>query len=389
MPADIAFEDRIGFPPDLQIGDIETIRRVHRYAIVWPSVHKDSGDTYWWLNHDLQIIGVPPNVDDITAELPPAAWIEGLCAKPGPPDLGSLDGSVDVKDCLTTGDPSPRVAQRLAEAIRDCNTGDATSRHDTTRDHVLALLRFGKDGETGVYNALLGLRALFVAAVTRDGSRTHDEATREFDRYITNKRAARLLAEPSPGAWGKSINTAPPAFTAQKKRWRNSECRQHCGRRIRSGRDPSRTGTHRIPALKAVRRPIAFFRGRDRLALLGRQTVRLRPWQRRRGPGSPRHTAHLVDEALRDKELTADIRKCESDPGIRGVLSIASALSEFASTTDDVDADPWLLNATNGTADLRTMELRPPHNPSDRITKSHPQRLSLGTGRCRMGSLRR
>ncbi|MCV7175112.1 bifunctional DNA primase/polymerase, partial [Mycolicibacterium sphagni] len=211
VPADIPFEDRISFP-ELQLGDIEIIKRVHRYSIVWPSVHPDSGDTYWWLNHDRQIIGVPA-VDDITTDLP-QTWIDGIKAKPGP-DLGSLDGNVDVNMCLTTGDPSPRVAAKLGEAIRDCNVGDATSRHDTIRDHVLTLLRFGKDGDTGVYNALLALRALFVAAVTRDGSRTIEEANREFARFLTNKRTSQLLGIPSHNDWVRNIDFDAQAIAAE------------------------------------------------------------------------------------------------------------------------------------------------------------------------------
>lgn len=69
-----------------------------------------------------------------------------------------------------------------------------------------------------------------------------------------------------------------------------------------------------------------------------------------------------------NKVLGMDARRCESDAGIRGVLGIAAALPGFAATVRDLDADPYLLNAANGTVDLRSMELRP-HRPADRITK--------------------
>jgi putative DNA primase/helicase len=77
---------------------------------------------------------------------------------------------------------------------------------------------------------------------------------------------------------------------------------------------------------------------------------------------------HALAESLGDKELHTDVRRCESGPGVTGVLTIASALNEFAVTVDDLDADPWLLNCANGTLDLRTMALSD-HNPADRITK--------------------
>lgn len=77
--------------------------------------------------------------------------------------------------------------------------------------------------------------------------------------------------------------------------------------------------------------------------------------------------AALAD-SLDDAELRADVRKCETASGIEGVLSIASALPALRAGTDDLDADPYLLNVANGTLDLRTRALRP-HDPADRITR--------------------
>jgi putative DNA primase/helicase len=77
---------------------------------------------------------------------------------------------------------------------------------------------------------------------------------------------------------------------------------------------------------------------------------------------------HALTDSLGDKDLTRDIRKCESASGVNGTLTIASNLPEFAARVDDLDADPYLLNVANGTLDLRTLELRA-HHPADRITK--------------------
>ena len=73
-------------------------------------------------------------------------------------------------------------------------------------------------------------------------------------------------------------------------------------------------------------------------------------------------------DSIGKKELQRDIRKCESDSGVNGVLGIAAALKPFAATVRDLDADPYLLNTANGTLDLRTMKQHP-HDPADRITK--------------------
>ncbi|WP_374969929.1 phage/plasmid primase, P4 family [Terrabacter sp. BE26] len=78
--------------------------------------------------------------------------------------------------------------------------------------------------------------------------------------------------------------------------------------------------------------------------------------------------SEALAESVGDKQLRADVARCESDAGIGGVLGIASALVEFAATVRDLDADPYLLNVANGTLDLRSRQLRP-HDPRDRLTK--------------------
>ena len=71
-------------------------------------------------------------------------------------------------------------------------------------------------------------------------------------------------------------------------------------------------------------------------------------------------------EAMRDRNLEADVRASMTATGTTGVLSLASTHGRLFAV--DTDADPWLLNVRNGTLDLHTLELRP-HDPSDRLTK--------------------
>jgi putative DNA primase/helicase len=61
-------------------------------------------------------------------------------------------------------------------------------------------------------------------------------------------------------------------------------------------------------------------------------------------------------------------RRAESAASVRGALTLASTESSVVATPDDLDADPFLLNCTNGTLDLRTGDLHP-HNPGDLLTK--------------------
>jgi putative DNA primase/helicase len=74
-----------------------------------------------------------------------------------------------------------------------------------------------------------------------------------------------------------------------------------------------------------------------------------------------------LDRDDRD-HLIADVRRCESAAGVRGVLDLAAALPAFAAAIGDLDADPYLLNTLTGTIDLQTGVLRSP-SPADRITK--------------------
>lgn len=71
-------------------------------------------------------------------------------------------------------------------------------------------------------------------------------------------------------------------------------------------------------------------------------------------------------EAMTDKDLAVDVRSAMSASGSTGVIDLASRSTELFTAV--VDQDPYLLNCTNGTLDLHTLELRP-HNPADRITK--------------------
>ena len=112
----------------------------------------------------------------------------------GADDVG--DESYDVALAVTDGMPSDKVARKFNEAIAEAQ---GQNRHDDTCRNVLALLRYGKNGEPGVKVALIALQAMFIKAVTADGSRTPYEATKEFERYISNERAAKLLnVEPDP-----------------------------------------------------------------------------------------------------------------------------------------------------------------------------------------------
>lgn len=90
------------------------------------------------------------------------------------------------------------------------------------------------------------------------------------------------------------------------------------------------------------------------------------------GKNTARHIYHEAaeqpDDTKRD-ELVKHAKASESNMHIRAMIDLSRA--ELAITVAELDANHWLLNANNGTIDLRTGELLP-HNPDDFITNLIP-----------------
>ena len=86
---------------------------------------------------------------------------------------------------------------------------------------------------------------------------------------------------------------------------------------------------------------------------------------------------HLRDEAesesdeARRKTLRSHAKASGSARGIRGMLDLASSDARIIAPVDQLDRDPWLLNCTNGTVDLRTGDLRA-HDRADICTRLVP-----------------
>lgn len=85
--------------------------------------------------------------------------------------------------------------------------------------------------------------------------------------------------------------------------------------------------------------------------------------------GYVREVLHdAFDEGMHDSELRQAVRSCQTANAIDGILRLASTMQELAVVSEDLDADPYLLNTPAGTYDLRTNTVRP-HDPTDRITR--------------------
>ncbi|WP_300610023.1 phage/plasmid primase, P4 family [Trebonia sp.] len=84
----------------------------------------------------------------------------------------------------------------------------------------------------------------------------------------------------------------------------------------------------------------------------------------------------IEDEQHRRSALSS-ARRGESSAGVSGALTLAGTEAGIVVTPDDLDSDPYLLNCTNGTLDLRTGELRA-HDPADLLTKMAGAALDPG-----------
>jgi putative DNA primase/helicase len=80
---------------------------------------------------------------------------------------------------------------------------------------------------------------------------------------------------------------------------------------------------------------------------------------------------HVLSDEKQIAELLAHIRASLSTAKLKAMLENAQSEHGIAVQPDQLDVDPWLLNCTNGTLDLRTGELRP-HRPADMLTKCLP-----------------
>ncbi len=76
--------------------------------------------------------------------------------------------------------------------------------------------------------------------------------------------------------------------------------------------------------------------------------------------------AAAAEDETRRKALAQHATRSEAEAKIKAMLELAK--SEIPVAPDELDADPWLLNAPNGTVDLRSGELHP-HHREDLITK--------------------
>jgi hypothetical protein len=153
------------WPGELGPG-IEVIRYAHRYAVAWPSLHPDTGNTYRWLNPDgIVTLGDVPAVDDLPA-LPPT-WVDrftgGLLAHDeARADLAPAAASEWLWE-RSSGQPCRVMAHVITQGQADLTSGTG-SRHDAALAQTNRIVWLAGEGHMGATVALLDARRAFDTA---------------------------------------------------------------------------------------------------------------------------------------------------------------------------------------------------------------------------------
>jgi hypothetical protein len=213
----------INHPTDPERTAGEVIKFNHRVAIVWPSIHPDTGNEYHWLDQTTGEIvsdGTLPKLDDLP-ELP-AEWVDhflGECSC----YAGGYDWS---KIKATSGDP-------VADCFDKWHTklvSGTYSRHDAALSGSQALVSFRYKSWPGAEEYLRKLEEAFIASATSPGEdqRTEGKARAEWQRMVD-------------GAEKKAPSTSIPRYE-EPARAKTKNLTTNEGRRVRlvslAGIDP-------------------------------------------------------------------------------------------------------------------------------------------------------
>lgn len=194
--------------------DIECISKGYRYAIVWPSLHEDTGDTYWWFPP-----GVLPDeagrevwggASEVAGDLPdarslpelPEAWFLYLTQnrmRSESQDRIDMDSSVDevyqwaddtfhsrsgVIGDVAEDEPCPRVREKL-DKHKKLVEDEATS-HDKIVNAHYNIFRLAAEGHLGWNKAINELEAHFCDVTVERGKRALSEVQGEVFRSRIN-----------------------------------------------------------------------------------------------------------------------------------------------------------------------------------------------------------
>lgn len=177
LPFDVTegvFANTINHPDGTDQTAGEVIHHGHRFAVVWPSIHPDTGNTYQWHHQDTGESRIP--LPDEIPELP-AEWVDHLRG-----ECSCYDSGYDwTKIRVTSGDPVADCYSRWHSKL----VSGTYSRHDAALGGTMPLVAFRYRGWPGADECLAKLESAFLASVTQgDNTRTQGEARAEWQRMV-------------------------------------------------------------------------------------------------------------------------------------------------------------------------------------------------------------
>ncbi|WP_306232543.1 bifunctional DNA primase/polymerase [Agrococcus beijingensis] len=180
--------------------DVEVCQRHHRYSVVAPSVHPDTGKPYRWYGPDGERLDGPPQLEDVP--FLPDAWREVLASGPV-----KVDPDADLDEILAAaraGDPSPAV-EELVEKMH----GLEHVGHNDFLGLSYQAIRLALEGHPGVPDALDELQRLHREYLIGSKGVTGRKANGEIARMLRTG-AERAAGEPVEQTYGGTpIDLAP------------------------------------------------------------------------------------------------------------------------------------------------------------------------------------
>lgn len=329
---------------------VELLRRSHRYAVVWPSVHPSSG-VYRWYNAAGEEI-VPPSVEELP-ELPDELVehfrnrVCPVCERWQRPNVRvSERGGLPA---LRTGVPNTPGRQ-----LKQWDTAVAAgnSRHDTTRDVMFALEGLRLGGHPDAEWALGELQDRWMNAATQTEGPDHAAHTRTWDEAQEEwNRMYQPLAD-----------NPPEPYTFHTP-------------------DTTTAATDKLEAFTDIANA-------ERLASLHRDNIRYIStwgkwlvWDGQKWVQDPKTVAvsELAKAVARDlyaeiselattsdshgKAMVTWAKYSASVRGIDAMVRLTRGISGISIHHDQLDSDPWAFGVANGWIDLHTGAF---HEPDQR-----------------------
>lgn len=342
--------------------NVEIVRRAHRYAVVWPSMHPDTHRRYFWYRPDGTIsMDDVPDIESLTAL--PDAWVEALgrdgTGFDGPSSRGSGDHSgedvetidvdgqpVDVVELLRSGIPvgeQNEVLYRYLSSMRA--RGFKREEMLLLGAHVLEQSRTGDSNNPWTQQNLTDMVDR-VRSEYSPGTSTLDIMSPQMRRWAENTAAERRRAEET----GQTVIVEPPPMIVDATDMGNS-----------------------LRFARLMHDQCRFVADESRWYV----------WDGVRwAPDITQQVMELTKVVL--AELRADlsggeineddqnrwvrwVRDSENFGRRKSMLAGAAAEPSLVVTASDLDTNPWLMVVRNGTVDLRTGLLRP-SDPNDLCT---------------------